>query len=76
MSRPPDPVQARRRLPLGIALVLAGVASFIGGGILAWGPNALLGWSIGSAGTVAVVVGAILFRNGMVARFLLAEEHA
>jgi hypothetical protein len=55
---------------LAIALLLLGVASFIAGGALAWGPRPLLGWSIGSAGTIAIVVGAVLFRHAMIGRFL------
>ena len=70
----PDPVTARRRLPLAIVLLVVGVAAFIVGGILAWGAHALLGFAIGCAGTVAIVIGAILFRNAMVARFVLAQE--
>jgi len=74
MSAIPDPAVARRRLPLAIVLLLLGVAAFIVGGVLAWGRFALLGFSIGCAGTVAIVIGAIHFRNAMVARFVLAQE--
>ena len=50
-AKPPPP----RRLPLAIALLLLGVASFLAGGALAWGSQPLVGWSIGSAGTIAIV---------------------
>lgn len=66
---PPRP----RRLPLAIALLLLGVACFLAGGAMAWGSRPLLGWSIGSAGTIAIVVGAVLFRNAMIGRFIEGE---
>ena len=69
----PDPVAARKRQPLGVALLVAGVVAFVVGGALAWGTDPLLGFGVGGAGTVAIVVGAILVRNALVGRYL-AEE--
>jgi hypothetical protein len=61
-----------RRL-LAVGLLFAGLACFLLGSALAWGRSAMLGYTIGSAGTVALVVGAILFRQSMVGRFLDGE---
>jgi hypothetical protein len=69
VAAPAEP-RARSRLPLAVALLVAGVAAFIVGGALAWGANPLLGFAVGGAGTVALVVGAILARNAMVGKFL------
>lgn len=65
--------RARRVAPAAALLVL-GVAAFILGGALAWGTSPLLGFSIGSAGVVAVVVGAVLVRSAMVDRFVLGDR--
>ena len=51
-------------------LLFTGVVCFVVGGALAWGLNPLLGFAIGGFGTVLLVVGAVLFRNAMVGRFL------
>jgi hypothetical protein len=63
----PDP---RSKLPLAVALLVGGVACFIGGAALAWGSNPLLGFSIGGVGTIALVIGSVLARNAMVGRYL------
>jgi hypothetical protein len=55
---------------LAFLLLVGGVVSFVVGGALAWGSDPLLGFAIGSVGTVALVVGAIMARNAMVGRFL------
>lgn len=55
-------------------LLLSGVACFILGAALAWGQRPMLGYSIGGAGTIALVVGAILARQAMVGRFLEAGD--
>ncbi|MFA5944342.1 MAG: hypothetical protein WC876_07750 [Candidatus Thermoplasmatota archaeon] len=57
-------------LPFAIVLLLLGLAGFLAGSALAWGPRPLLGFTIGGAGTVALVVGAILARNAMIGRFV------
>lgn len=63
----------RSQLPLAIALLIGGVACFIGGAALAWGSNPLLGFSIGGVGAVALVIGSVLARNAMIGRFLEGE---
>ena len=60
-------------LLLAGTLLAAGILAFLVGAALAWGRYPLLGYSIGGAGTIALVVGAILARNAMVGRFLEAE---
>jgi hypothetical protein len=64
---------AQRRLPLAFALLLLGVAGFVVGAAFAWGAKPLLGFTIGGAGTVALVVGSIMARNALVGRFLEGE---
>jgi hypothetical protein len=73
---PPPPsmsthAQSRPRgLAVPVLLLVLGVACFIVGAALAWGSNPLLGFSIGGAGTIALVVGSVLARNAMVGRFV------
>lgn len=69
-----ETARSRRHLPLALVLLVVGVASFIVGGALAWGTDPLLGFSIGSVGTILLVVGAVLFRNAMIGRFLEGGE--
>ena len=57
-----------------ILLLLVGLAGFLVGSALAWGSRPLLGFGIGGAGTVALVVGAILARNAMVGRFVEGDD--
>ncbi len=64
----------RGGLPLAIVLLIVGVACFLIGTVLAWGSNPLLGFSIGGAGTIALVIGAVLARNAMVGRFVEGNE--
>jgi membrane-bound ClpP family serine protease len=61
------------RLLAGLLLIL-GVLCFVVGAALAWGSNPLLGFSIGGVGTVLLVVGSIMARHAMVARFLEGEH--
>ena len=63
-------IGSRPRPFLAAVLLFVGVACFIVGGALAWGVNPLLGFSLGGFGTILLVVGAVLFRNAMVGRFL------
>jgi hypothetical protein len=65
-----SPEQARRRLPLAIVLLFIGVAGFVVGAAYAWGDHPLFGFTIGSIGTVALVIGSIMARNALVGRFL------
>lgn len=62
------------RLSLAIGLLVGGVIAFVVGGALAWGANPLLGFTIGSLGTIALVVGAILARNSLIGRYLEGGE--
>ncbi|MHB1261005.1 MAG: hypothetical protein ACYC2H_04735 [Thermoplasmatota archaeon] len=64
----------RRGLPLAIVLLVGGVACFLLGAALAWGSNPLLGFSVGGAGTIALVIGSVLARNAMVGQFLEGNE--
>ncbi len=70
----PAASEPRSRLPLAIALLVGGVLCFIVGAALAWGDAPLLGFSIGGAGTIALVIGSVLARNAMVGRFLEGGE--
>lgn len=63
------------RTGLGAGLLMLGVFAVIFGGALAWGVQPLAGFLIGSAGVIALVVGAILVRNGLLRRIAeLGEE--
>lgn len=64
----------RSRLPFAIVLLVGGVAAFIVGGALAWGPNPMLGFFVGGAGIAAIVVGAIFARNSLIGRYLDGGE--
>ncbi|HUR24991.1 MAG TPA: hypothetical protein VM327_03125 [Candidatus Thermoplasmatota archaeon] len=71
MSGPHGSLEAsQRRLPLAVLLLLIGLAGFIVGAAYAWGDHPLFGFTIGSIGTIALVIGSILARNAMVGRFL------
>lgn len=74
MNRDAVSSSGRRGLLPAILLLVGGVACFLLGAALAWGSNPLLGFSIGGAGTIALVVGAVLARNAMVGRFLEGGE--
>jgi hypothetical protein len=54
----------------GALLLFGGVAALLLGAALAWGVRPMVGFTIGSAGTIALVVGAILARRAMVGRFM------
>ena len=71
----PGPVAApdRRRARLGGLLMVAGVALVILGSALAWNTTALLGFAIGSVGLLAICVGAIFVRQGMVGHFVMGN---
>ena len=71
----PDVVGPARRPRIVVAalLLVTGILCFIVGAALAWGSNPLLGFSIGSVGTILLVVGSIMARNAMVGRFLDGE---
>ena len=67
------PLTGRRRARAGGLLMVVGVALVILGSALAWNTTALLGFAIGSGGLLAICVGAIFVRQGMVGQFLMGN---
>ena len=59
----------RRRTAVGAFLMVLGVGLVILGSALAWNTTALLGFIVGSAGLLAICIGAIAVRQGMVGQF-------
>lgn len=69
----PAALGTRRRALQGAALMAAGVALVVVGSALAWNATAILGFFVGSVGLLALCVGAIFVRQGMVGRFVAGE---
>ena len=67
------PASSRRRARTGAVLMAIGVALIIVGSALAWNTTALLGFAIGSVGLLAICVGAIFVRQGMVGHFVMGN---
>lgn len=67
------PAPSRRRARTGAVLMAIGVALLIVGSALAWNTTALLGFAIGSVGLLAVCIGAIFVRQGMVGHFAMGN---
>ena len=64
---------ARKRTALGAVLMALGVGLVILGSALAWNTTALLGFAIGSVGLLAICLGAIAVRQGMVGHFVMGN---